>query len=46
MARAESVLERAKEQLATDTPELNRPRAEAALARAQNRIKVADNRLD
>lgn len=43
MARAEDALERAKEQLAADVPDLNRPRAEAALARAQNRIKVADN---
>ena len=40
VSRAENALERAKEQLATDDPELNRPRAEAALARAQNRIKV------
>ena len=43
VTRAESALERAKEQLAADDPELNRPRAEAALARAQNRIKVAGN---
>ena len=43
VARAESALERAEEQLAADDPELNRPRAEAALARAQNRIKVASN---
>ena len=35
--------ERAKEQLAADAPDLNLPRAEAALARAQNRIKVASN---
>ena len=35
--------ERAKEQLTADAPDLNLPRAEAALARAQNRIKVADN---
>ena len=34
---------RAKEQLAADAPDLNRPRAEAALARAQNRIKVVNN---
>ena len=34
---------RAKEQLAADAPDLNLPRAEAALARAQNRIKVASN---
>ena len=43
MARAESALECANEQLAADAPDLNRPRAEAALARAQNRIKVASN---
>ena len=43
MSRAKNALERAKAQLATDDPDLNRPRAEAALARAQNRIKVASN---
>ena len=43
VTRAESAFERAKEQLAEDSPDLNRPRAEAALARAQNRIKVASN---
>ena len=43
MSRAESELERAQEQLAADAPNLNRPRAEAALARAQNRIKVASD---
>ncbi len=43
VARAESAFERAKEQLAEDSPDLNRPRAEAALARAQNRIKVVSN---
>lgn len=43
VARAESALERAKEQLASDAPDLNRPRAEAALARTQNRLKVAKN---
>ena len=43
VSRAESALERAKEQLATDDPDLNRPRAEAACTRAQNRIKVASN---
>ena len=41
--RAESTLERAKEQLAADAPDLNLPRAEAAFARAQNRIKVVNN---
>ena len=35
--------ERAKEQLAADAPDLNRPHAEEALARAQNRIKVVSN---
>lgn len=39
----ESAFEHAKEQLAADDPELNRPRAEVALARTQNRIKVAGN---
>lgn len=39
---AERALERAKEQFATDDPELNPPRAEAVLDRAQNRIKVAN----
>ena len=34
---------RAQEQLAADAPDLNRPRAEAALARAQNRLKVVNN---
>ena len=43
VARAESALERAKEQLAADDPDLNRPQVETALARAQNRIKVANN---
>ena len=43
VARAESALERAKEQLAADADDLNRPQVEAALARAQNRIKVSGN---
>ena len=43
VARAESALDRAKEQLAADADDLNRPQVEAALARAQNRIKVAGN---
>ncbi len=43
MSRAESALERAKEQLAADASDLNRPQVEAALTRAQNRIKVASN---
>ena len=41
--RVPKVRLRAKEQLAADAPDLNLPRAEAALARAQNRIKVANN---
>jgi len=41
--RAENALERAEAQLTANAPDLNRPRAEAALARAQNRIKVASN---
>ena len=43
VSRAESALEGANEQLAADAPDLNHPRAKAALARAQNRIKVASN---
>ncbi len=43
VSRAEDARDRAQAQLATDTPDLNRPRAEATLARAQNRIKVAIN---
>ncbi len=43
VARAESALERAKEQLAADASDLNRPQVEAAFTRAQNRIKVASN---
>ena len=43
VARAENALERAETQLTANAPDLNRPRAEAALARAQNRIKVASN---
>ena len=43
MTRAEDARYRAQAQLTTDAPDLNRPRAEAALARAQNRIKVASN---
>ena len=41
--RAESARDRAQLQLAANAPDLNRPRAEAALARAKNRIKVASN---
>ena len=43
VARAEQARERAQAQLTADAPDLNRPRAEAALARAQNRIKVASD---
>ena len=43
VSRAESALTRAQEKLATDDPELNRPQVEAARARAQNRIKVANS---
>jgi F-type H+-transporting ATPase subunit epsilon len=41
--RAENARERAQAQLAANAPDLNRPRAEAALARARNRLKVANN---
>ena len=41
--RAENARERAQAQLASNAPDLNRPRAEAALARARNRLKVANN---
>ena len=43
VSRAEEARDRAQEQLKSNAPDLNRPRAEAALARAQNRIKVANN---
>lgn len=43
VARAETALERAQAYLAANEPDLNVPRAEAARARAQNRIKVASN---
>ena len=43
VSRAESALDRAQTQLMENAPDLNRPRAEAALARAKNRIKVAGN---
>lgn len=41
--RAEEARDRAQEQLKSNAPDLNRPRAEAALSRAKNRIKVASN---
>lgn len=43
VSRAEQARDRAQAQLAANTADLNRPRAEAALARAKNRIKVASN---
>ena len=43
VSRAEQARNRAQEQLKANAPDLNRPRAEAALARAKNRIKVASN---
>ncbi len=43
VSRAETALTRAQEQLAADAHDLNRPQVEAALARAHNRIKVANN---
>ena len=43
VARAEQARDRAQAQLTANAPDLNRPRAEAALARAQNRLKVASN---
>ncbi|MDE0425190.1 MAG: F0F1 ATP synthase subunit epsilon [Candidatus Poribacteria bacterium] len=41
--RAENARERAQAELAANAPDLNRPQSEAALARAKNRIKVANN---
>ena len=41
--RAENARDRAQSQLAANAPDLNRPRAEASLARARNRLKVASN---
>ncbi len=43
VSRAEQARDRAQAQLASRSEDLNRPRAEAALARAKNRIKVASN---
>ncbi len=43
VSRAEQARDRAQAQLTTNASDLNRPRAEAALARAKNRIKVASN---
>ncbi len=41
--RAENARERAQAELAANAPDLNQPQVEAALARAKNRIKVANN---
>ena len=41
--RAENARDRAQSRLTANAPDLNRPQAEAALARAQNRLKVASN---
>ncbi len=43
ISRAEQARDRAQAQLASRSEDLNRPRAEVALARAKNRIKVASN---
>ena len=43
VSRAEQARDRAQAQLKANASDLNRPRAEAALARAKNRIKVAGN---
>ncbi len=43
VARAKDARDLVQSQLTTDASNLNRSRVEAALARAQNRIKVADN---
>ena len=43
VARAENARERAHTELTANAPDLNRPQIEAALARAKNRIKVANN---
>lgn len=41
--RAENARDRAQSRLTANAPDLNRPQAEAALARAQNRLKIAIN---
>ena len=43
VGRAENARDRAQAELAANAPDLNRPQAEAALARAKNRLKVAGN---
>ena len=41
--RAENARDSAQERLTANAPDLNLPQAEAALARAKNRLKVASN---
>ena len=41
--RAENARDSAQAELTADAPDLNRPQIEAALARAKNRLKVANN---
>ncbi len=41
--RAENARDSAQAELAANAPDLNRPQVEAALERAKNRIKVANN---
>lgn len=41
--RAGNALDRAQAQLTANAPDLNQPRAEASLARAKNRLKVASD---
>lgn len=41
--RAENARDRAQAQLEANAPDLNRPRAEAALERAKNRLNVVGN---
>ncbi len=43
LERAENARDSAQAELAANAPDLNRPQVEAALARAKNRIKVANN---
>ena len=40
--RAEAARQRAQEHLSSGAPDINRARAEAALARATNRLRIAD----
>lgn len=43
VARAEDARDRAQSELTANAPDLNRPQAEASLARAKNRLKVASD---